>query len=102
MEYPDIAEDLALQSYDHIQKQEKTAVLKTPIQIGLRINNNKTELMKINTSFRVQVTVGGEPIREVDSFVYLGSAVDRQGGTDFDVKVRIGKAQVAFVMPRNT
>ena len=47
------------------------------------------------------VTVGGEPIREVESFVYLGSVVDQQGGTDRDVTASIGKARAAFVMLKN-
>jgi hypothetical protein len=34
----------------------------------------------------------------VESFVYLGSVVDKKGGTDQDVKARIGKARTAFVM----
>ena len=57
--------------------------------------------MKVNTTASTPVTVGGEPIREVYSFIYLGSAVDRQGGTDRDVTARIGKARVAFVMLKN-
>ena len=47
------------------------------------------------------VTVGGEPIREVESFVYLGSMVDQQGGTDRDVKARIGKVRATLVMLKN-
>nr|KAG5698971.1 hypothetical protein BaRGS_033484 [Batillaria attramentaria] len=52
-----------------------------------QINRKKTELMKINTTANTPVTVGGEPIREIESFVYLGSVVDGQGGTDRDVKL---------------
>ena len=36
----------------------------------------------MNTTANAPITVGGEPIREVESFVYLGSVVDHQGGTD--------------------
>nr|KAG5703960.1 hypothetical protein BaRGS_020557 [Batillaria attramentaria] len=57
--------------------------------------------MKINTTANTPVTVGGEPIREVESFVYLGSVVDGQGGTDRDVTARIGKARAAMVMLKN-
>ena len=38
---------------------------------------------------------------EVESFVYLGSMVNQQGGTDRDVTARIGKARAAFVMLKN-
>ena len=55
----------------------------------------------MNTTANAPVTVGGEPIREVESFVYLGSVVDQQGGTDRDILARIGKARAAFVMLRN-
>ena len=55
----------------------------------------------MDTTANAQITVGGEPIREVESFVYLGSVVDYQGGTDRDVTARIGKARAAFVMLKN-
>ena len=57
--------------------------------------------MKMNTTPSTPVTVGGEPIKEVDSFVYLRSVVDQQVGTDQDVTARIGKARAAFVMLKN-
>ena len=55
----------------------------------------------MNTTANAPITVGGEPIREVEFFVYLESVVDHQGGTDQDVTARIGKARAAFVMLKN-
>ena len=40
-------------------------------------------------------------IEEVDHFVYLGSVVDTQGRTEANVKVRIGKARVTFLLFKN-
>ena len=98
----DFADDLALLSHNHNQMQDKTTRLETTsARTGLKINTKKTELMKINTTANTPVTVGGEPIKEVESFVYLGSVVDKQGGTDRDVAARIGKARGAFVMLKN-
>nr|KAG5703008.1 hypothetical protein BaRGS_016169 [Batillaria attramentaria] len=98
----DFADDLALLSHSHTQMQDKTTCLEaTSAGTGLKINRKKTELMKINTTANTPVTVGGEPIREVESFVYLGSVVDGQGGTDRDVTARIGKARAAMVMLKN-
>ena len=57
--------------------------------------------MKINTTANTPVTAGGEPIREMESFVYLGSVVDQQGGSDRDVLTNIGKTRAAFVMLKN-
>ena len=74
---------------------------KNPMIPSSKINRKKTELMKMNTTANAPITVGGEPIREVESFVYIGSVVDHQGGTDRDVTARIGKARAAFVMLKN-
>ena len=98
----DFADDPALLSPNHRQMQDKTTCLETiSAGTGLKISKKKTELMKINTTANTPVTVDGEPIREVHSFIYLGSAVDRQGGTDRDVTARIGMARAAFVMLKN-
>ena len=57
--------------------QDKTTRLETvSAGTGLNINRKKTELMKINSTANTPVTVWGEPIREVNSFFYLGSAID--------------------------
>nr|KAG5696914.1 hypothetical protein BaRGS_015878 [Batillaria attramentaria] len=98
----DFADDLPLLSHSHSQLEAKTTCLEaTSAETGLKINRRKTELMKINTTANTPVTVDGEPIREVESFVYLGSVVDGQGGTDRDVTARIGKARAAMVMLKN-
>ena len=74
------ADDLALLSHNHSQMQDKTTLLETTSAgTGLKINREKTELMKMNTTANAPITVGGEPIREVESFVYLGSVVDPSG-----------------------
>ena len=83
--------------------QDKTTLLETTSAgTGLKINRKKTELMKMNTTTNAPVTFGGEPIREMESFVYLGSVVDQQGDTDRGVTLRIFKARAAFVMLKNT
>ena len=98
----DFADDIALLSHNKRQMQDKTTLLAaTSAGIGLQINQEKTELMKMNTTAQEPVTVGGQAIREVDSFVYLGSVVNKQGGTDRDVAARIGKARAAFIILRN-
>jgi hypothetical protein len=70
----DYAEDLAILSHNHRQMQDKTTHLATTSAgTGLKINLVKTELMKINTTLQSPITVGGEPIKEVDCFIYLGT-----------------------------
>ena len=68
----DFPDDLMLLSHNHSQMQDKTTLLET-MSAGtrLKINRKKTKLMKMNTTANAPVTVGGEPIREVGSFIYL-------------------------------
>ena len=82
--------------------QDKTTLLEiTSAGTGLKINRKKIELMKMNTTANAPVTFGGEPIREMESFVYLGSVVDQQEDTGRDVTLIIFKARAAFVMLKN-
>ncbi|VDP78093.1 unnamed protein product [Schistosoma mattheei] len=37
----------------------------------------------------------------MESFMYLGNIIDERGGSDVDVKVRIGKASAAFLQLDN-
>ncbi|VDO41715.1 unnamed protein product [Schistosoma margrebowiei] len=47
------------------------------------------------------ITLDGETLKDVKSFTYLGSIIDEQGGSDTDVKARIGKARVTFLQLNN-
>ena len=63
--------------------QDKTTLLETTSAgTGLKINRKKTELMKMNTTANTPVTVGGEPIREVESLVWEARLTDREAQTD--------------------
>ena len=89
----DSADDLALLSHNHQQMQAKTSDLHhTSVQIGLMINKQKTKFPRINAGSDEPVTIKGAELGEVESFTYLGSVMDKSGGTDADVKTRIGKA----------
>ena len=98
----DFADDLALLSHNYQQMQEKTNLVSTTaMDIGLNINKDKSKILKINSSSMNVVTLNGSQLEEVQSFTYLGSIVDQPGGTDADVKSRIGKARVAFKLLNN-
>ena len=56
--------------------------------------------MKANTQKNHPITLNEEPLEETDSFTYLGSTINKNGGTEEDVKARIQKARVAFIMLR--
>ena len=42
------------------------------------------------------IQLRGEDIEDVEQFTYLGSVVSRDGGTDRDIKSRLGKAIAAY------
>ena len=95
----DFADDIALLSHNQQQMQEKTKDVATfSAQLGLNINKSKTKIMKINPSNHEHVHLAGKALEEVESFTYLGSTIDINGGSDADVRARIGKARSAFVL----
>ena len=94
----DFADDIALLSHNHNQMQEKTDIMNTVSKnIGLKINRNKTKVIRILTANNNEISVDGEPLEDVSSFTYLGSTINKEGGVEEDVKKRIQKARHAFV-----
>jgi hypothetical protein len=98
----DFADDLALLSHTQQQMQEKTNIIaKTSASTGLNINKGKSKILKVNTANSTPIKLEGVELEEVESFTYLGSTVDKEGGTDADIKTRIGKARAAFCQLKN-
>ena len=62
-------------------------------QIGLHINNSKTEYIKFNQGEGDLNALNGESLKNVDDFLYLGSWIDC---CSKDVNVIIGKAWSAL------
>ena len=79
----DFADNLASLSHSHSQMQDETTCLETVLAgTGLKINRKKTELMKINSTANTPVTLGGECIREVDSFFLEVPLIKRGAWTE--------------------
>ncbi|VDP25683.1 unnamed protein product [Schistosoma margrebowiei] len=83
---PDFADDLALLSQTQQQMQEKTNSVAAASAAIACIN---------------PVTNDGEDLEDVKSFTYLGSIIHEHGGSDADVKARIGKARAAYLQLKN-
>jgi len=97
----DFADDLALLSHRLQHMQEKMDSLKEASQrVGLKISQEKTKLLRVNTVQEEDITIGEQAVEEVDKFVYLGSVISKTGGTDEDIQARIRKAQQAFAILR--
>ena len=93
----DYADDIALlsSSKDHIQR--KSEILDTISRsTGLIINSAKTKVIRMNNTNEHTITINGTDIEEVDTFIYLGATVSKEGGTDREIRRRLGHARVAY------
>lgn len=64
--------------------------------IGLRINTEKTNILKNDNSQINKIKIKDKEIEEVEKVTYLGSIMERKGGCMKDIQARITKAQFAF------
>ena len=95
----DLADDSALLSHNHEQLQAKTTSLQTTSsKIGLKINTEKTKVVRINIRRKEPIKLGDNEIEDVTSFTYLGSIVGTIRGTDWDIKIRIGNTRTAYII----
>ena len=52
--------------------------------------------MRINVTNPSKFNINEEELEDVTSFTYIGSIINNDGGTDKDMKCRIGKAAAVF------
>ncbi|VDP67264.1 unnamed protein product [Schistosoma mattheei] len=98
----DFADDLALLSQTQQQIQEKTnSVAAASAALDLNVHKGKRRILRYNTACTNPITIDGEDLKDVKTFAYLGSIIDEQGGSDSDVKSRIGEARAAYLQLRN-
>ncbi|VDP37365.1 unnamed protein product [Schistosoma margrebowiei] len=82
--------------------QEKTtSVAAASVATGLNIHKGKSKVLQYNTACTNPITIDGEHLEDVKTFTYLGSIIDEHGGSDADVKARIGKARAAYLQLKN-
>ncbi|CAH8515410.1 unnamed protein product [Schistosoma haematobium] len=98
----DFSDDLAFLSQTQQQMQEMTnSVAAASAPVGLNIHIGKSRILRYNTECTNPVTIDGEDVEDVKTFTYLGSIIDEQGGSDADVKARIGKARASYLQLKN-
>ena len=97
----DYADDIALLSSRHQDIQTKTSSLnEIASTIGLRVNRQKTKIMRNNKTINTPVTIDEEEIEDVKEFTYLGSKMTTNGDCDLEINSRISKAKQAFALLR--
>ena len=93
----DFADDLALLSSRWSQAQDKLNRLSQfGGKVGLKINIDKTKVLRYNPGRLDPLTIRERNVEDVESFVYLGAKVDKQGGAASDIRARTVKARAAF------
>ena len=98
----DYADDVALISSRFADLQEKTDRLVTTAGVvGLKINPRKPKTLRMNHRCTDYIRIEGEEVEDVESFVYLGSVLDKFGGTEADIKRRLALARIAFTRLQN-
>jgi hypothetical protein len=53
--------------------------------------------MRINATSKERLKVNDKDVDDVTEFTYLGSVVTTTGGTEDEVKIRVRKANAAFI-----
>ena len=77
-----------------------TIVLKGE-KIRIKINTAQIEVMKISTLDTRCVSIGNSNLKEVNSFVYLGSCMNNDGDIKAEINIRIGKSSYVFNCLKN-
>ncbi|VDP36536.1 unnamed protein product [Schistosoma margrebowiei] len=65
------------------------------------MHKGKSKTLRYNTACTNPVTIDGEDLGDVKTFTYMGSIIEEHGGSDADVKARIGKARAAYSQLKN-
>lgn len=83
----DFADDLAVISatYTHIKKKTNR-LSRYAKQVGLHINKQKMQTMRINALVSDPVNIEGEPAEDVNDFTYLGSVISTDNRAQKDIK----------------
>ena len=93
----DYADDLSILDESLRKMNEFLEVLRVQgAKIGQKINIKRAKLLRLGINEDEKVKLGNEKINQVDSFIYLGSSISKDGGSNEDVKSKTAKAQGLF------
>ncbi|VDP21823.1 unnamed protein product [Schistosoma margrebowiei] len=69
--------------YEQMQ-MKKTSVAAASASVGLNVYSRKSKIFKYNTENTKPITLDSKTLEDVESFTYLGSIIDEQGGSDVE------------------
>ena len=71
---------------------------------GMKMNIKKTKTMVISQKVeapKVNITLDGQPVEQVERFVYLGQLITENGKCDEKIRRRVEIARTAYIKMRN-
>ena len=86
-------------SQEHLLQADTDELVSATEAFGMVVNTAKTKVMRVSgdpASRNVQLTIKGEPVENVDSFVYLGSLLTSDNDCSKSIKRRLGLASASF------
>jgi hypothetical protein len=92
----DYAHDVCILSHRWSDTQEMMNDLSECKKIGLDINFDKTQEMRINNKSNNTIILENQIIRKEADFTYFGNNVSKDGGALKDINIRIQKVRAAF------
>ncbi|VDP19297.1 unnamed protein product [Schistosoma margrebowiei] len=84
-----------------IAQEKTTSVVAASAAVGLNIHKGKSKILRYNTACTNPITIDGDDLEDSKTFTYLGSIIDEHGGSDANVKARIGKARAVYSQVKN-
>ena len=100
----DYADDIVFLSHRFSHMQAKIARLnEEAAKVGLKMNMQKTKIMRFNTKQTNQaqnITVNGNELDNTAEYIYLGAKITQDGDVTKEVSGRISKAASTFTMLR--
>ncbi|VDO59948.1 unnamed protein product [Schistosoma curassoni] len=66
----DFADDMALPSHTQQQMQEESTSVAAASVVGLNIHEEKSKVLRYNTTFNNRITIDGEDLEDVKTFTY--------------------------------
>ena len=62
----------------------------------MKIDSEKTKLLRLNSTINGKVQVDEQVINDVESLVYLSAYISRSGGAEEDIRARPEKVRAAY------
>ncbi|CAH8670425.1 unnamed protein product [Schistosoma bovis] len=92
----DLSNDSTLPSHTYEQVQVKITIMgEAAPSVSLNTHKGKSKILKYNMENNNPITLDEEVLEEVETLTYLDSITDGQGGSDSDLKSRIGNTAVS-------